>query len=54
MSAPAVRQWAHDEAQNGLPTAAEASNSGRLLASSTFKLVRRPIGHPELGFADLP
>ena len=54
MSAPAVRQWARDEAPNGPLTAAEASNSGRLRASSSFKLVRSAIGLPELRFADLP
>ncbi|MGM9491962.1 hypothetical protein ACS5PM_31900 [Ideonella sp. YS5] len=54
MSAPAVRQWARDEAPNGLLIAAEASNPGRFRASLSVKPARSAMGHPELGFADLP
>jgi hypothetical protein len=54
MNAPAMRQWARDVAQNGPPTAVEAASAGRSRPPSTFKLFRRPTGHPELDFADLP
>lgn len=54
MSAPAGRQWVSDEAQDELPTSAEASNSGRLVASSSFKLALRPTCIRSRPLADIP